>query len=119
MKYLKQLSCILLFSILAEALASLIPLPVPAAIYGIILMLTALCTGLLKPESISETAHFLIDTMPLLFVAPAVNILQNWQIISPQLAPICCITLVSTVIVFAVSGLVTRLMRREEASENG
>ena len=119
MKYLKQLGCILLFSVAAEALAALIPLPIPAAIYGIVLMLGALCTGLLKPEAVSDTAKFLITIMPLLFVAPAVNILQNWGIIAPQLVPICTITMVSTVVVFAVSGLVTKLLRRKEGQDNG
>lgn len=119
MKYLKQLGCILLFSLVAEALAALIPLPVPAAIYGIILLLIALCTGLLKPEAVSDTAKFLIAIMPLLFVAPAVNILKNWGIIAPHLVPICVIMVVSTIIVFAVSGLVTKLLRGKEAKENG
>ena len=34
MKYLKQLVIILLFSFLGELLQELLPLPVPAAIYG-------------------------------------------------------------------------------------
>lgn len=119
MKYLKQLGCILLFSVAAEALAVLIPLPIPAAIYGILLMLTALCTGLLQTQAVSDTAKFLIALMPLLFVAPAVNILKSWGIIAPQLVPICTITAISTVVVFAVSGLVTKLLRGKEAVENG
>lgn len=109
MKYIKQLVIILLFSLTAEALHNLIPLPVPAAIYGIILLLLALCTGALKPTAIGDTAHFLIGLLPLLFVAPAVNILQHWGLIAPQLIPICVITLVSTVVVFLVSGWVTQL----------
>ena len=119
MKYLKQLGWILLFSLVAEALAALIPLPVPAAIYGIILLLIALCTGLLKAEAIADTAKFCIAIMPLLFVSPAVNILKNWGLIAPNLVPICVIMVVSTIIVFAVSGLVTKLLQGKEAKENG
>ena len=81
MKYLKQLLIILAFSLAGEALQALIPLPIPAAIYGIVLLLIALCTGVLKAQAISDTAHFLIGIMPLLFVAPAVNILKNWGVI--------------------------------------
>lgn len=111
MKYLKQLLWILLFSILGECLQALIPLPIPAAIYGIVLLLLALCTGLLKVTAVSDTAHFLISIMPLLFVAPAVNILSHWGIIAPNLVPICIITVISTGIVFFVSGGVTQLIR--------
>ena len=113
MKNLKQLAIVLLFSIVAEALAVLIPLPIPAAIYGLVLLLIALCTGLLKPDHIADTAHFLIGIMPLLFVAPAVSILANWGLVAPQLIPIVVIMSLSTVIVFAVAGLVTKWLRKD------
>ena len=72
MKYITQLLYILLFSGLGELLEKVIPLPIPAAIYGLILLLIALCTGLLKEEKVADAADFLIAIMPVLFVAPAV-----------------------------------------------
>lgn len=117
MKYLKQLLLILLFSLAGEALQALIPLPIPAAIYGLVLLLIALCTGAMKAEAIADTAHYFIGIMPLLFVAPAVNILQNWGVIAPQLVPICVITVISTFIVFIVSGMVTQLLLRKKGGE--
>lgn len=107
-KYIKQLFWILLFSGIGELLQAVIPLPIPAAIYGLVLLLAALCTGLLKAEMIADTARFLIAVMPLLFVAPAVSILGNWNVIAPNAAAIVVIMCISTVIVFAVSGLVTK-----------
>lgn len=118
MKYLKQLFLILLFSVTGEALQALIPLPIPAAIYGLVLLLIALCTGVMKSEAISDTAHFFIEIMPLLFVAPTVNILQNWDLIAPGLVPICIITLISTFLVFIVSGVVTQLLRRKDGEKD-
>ena len=38
MKYIKQFSIILLISFLGEALHALLPLPIPASIYGIVLL---------------------------------------------------------------------------------
>lgn len=120
MKYIKQLLIILLFTLLGELLAAVIPLPIPAAIYGLVLLLAALCTGLLKPEKIAETARFLIRAMSLFFIAPTVNILSYWGMIAPKLVPICVIVLVSTVLVFSVSGLVTKaLLPRKGGEENG
>ena len=115
MKYLLQFFYILLFSMAGEALETLIPLPIPAAIYGIILLFIALSTGLLKEEKIADAAQFLISVMPILFVAPAVQILQHWELISPNIAAICVITVISTVLVFGVSGLVTKwILRKKE-----
>lgn len=120
MKYITQLLYILLFSGLGELLEKVIPLPIPAAIYGLILLLLALCTGLLKEEKIAEAADFLIAIMPVLFVAPAVKILQYWGLIAPNLAAICIIIAGSTVLVFVVSGLVTKWIQgRKGDKANG
>lgn len=113
MKYIQQLLIILTFTLLGEALACLIPLPIPAAIYGLVLLLIALCTGLLKPEKIAHTARFLLSIMPFLFVAPAVNILKYWGIIQSNLLAIAVIVVVSTLLVFAVSGLVAKLLLKD------
>lgn len=118
MKYLKQLFIILAFCLMGQLLQTLIPLPVPAAIYGLVLLLVALCTGLLKPESIADTANFLVQNMGILFVAPTVNILRYWDIISPFAAQIILIIAASTFVVFAVSGLVTKLLLKKGGAQN-
>ena len=112
MKYIKQLLIILAFTLLGELLQAVIPLPIPAAIYGLVLMLIALCTGLLKPDHIADTANFLVGIMPLLFVAPAAKIMAYWGVIKENWLPIIAITVVSTVVVFGVSGLVTKWLRK-------
>lgn len=119
MKYIKQVLIILAFSLLGELLTAVIPLPVPAAIYGFVLLFGALCTGLLKEEMIADTANFLIGIMGILFVAPAVNILSYYEIIAPALVPICVTVVSSTFVVFAVSGLVTQWLQRKEDKAHG
>ena len=120
MKYLKQILIILGFTALGEALAHLIPFPIPAAIYGIALMLIALGTGLLKPHQVKETSDFLISIMPILYVPICVRILEYWGIISSNLVAILTVTVVSTYLVFAVSGLVTQaLLKKKEENDHG
>ena len=118
MKYIKQLLIILLFTLLGELLAYLLPLPIPAAIYGLVLLFLALCTGLLKPEHIDETAQFLLQIMSILFVAPTVGILAQWGLIAPKLVPILVIMIVSTMVVFSVAGLVTRALLRKDGDSH-
>jgi len=64
MKYIRQLGIILLVSFLGELLHYLLPLPVPASIYGIVLLFAALETRLLKADAIRETSSFLLEIMP-------------------------------------------------------
>ena len=48
MKYVQQFSIILLISVIGEILKTFLPLPVPASVYGLVIMLVALLTGILK-----------------------------------------------------------------------
>lgn len=119
MKYLKQLLIILGFSLAGEILQKVIPLPIPAAIYGFLLLFAALCSGLLKEYHIAQTAQLLIAIMPVLFVPPAVNILSHYKLIAETWVGIVTVILVSTVCVFAVSGLVTQALNRRGGKRDG
>ena len=114
MKYLKQVLIILAFTLAGELLAKAIPLPIPAAIYGFILLFAALCAGVLKPEAIGKTADFMVSLLPLLFVAPAVGILEYFDILAPQIRSFIAIVAASTFLTFAASGLVTQWLHKED-----
>lgn len=118
MRYLKQFTIILLISFCGEGLHWLIPLPVPASIYGLLLMLLGLCTGVLKLSSVRETGKFLVEIMPMMFIPAAVGLLESWGVLQPIWVPVVVITLVSTVLVMAVAGLVAQwVIRREGKGE--
>ena len=120
MKYVKQVLIILGFTALGEALAYLIPLPIPAAIYGLVLLFLALWTGFVKPTQVKEVSSFLISILTVFFVAPAVRILEYWGVIAQNVTAIVTVTVTSTFLVFAVSALVTnRLLKGKEGKENG
>ena len=118
MKYLAQFFWILLFCALGELLQAVIPFPIPAAIYGLVLLFLALSLKIIKVEQVADAAHYLISVMGVFFVSPVVNILAYWGVVAPNLGEICVIFVSTTVLVFAVSGFVTRaLLRKEEPHE--
>ena len=63
MKYLSQFCIILGFTFAGEALQRLIPLPIPASVWGLALLFAALCTGIVKPAQVKEVSAFLISIM--------------------------------------------------------
>ena len=71
MRYLSQLCIILGFTLAGEALQRLLPLPIPASVYGLVLLFLSLCAGIVKPEQIRQVSAFLISIMAVLFVSPA------------------------------------------------
>lgn len=108
MKYLLQFTKILILAFISEILHAVLPLPVPASIYGIILLFILLETGLLPLDHIRETGKFLIEIMPVMFIPAAVGLLDVWDLIAPNLAAYAVVTVISTVVVMAAAGLVTQ-----------
>ena len=112
--YLKQSAIIFGFTLLGEALHRLIPLPIPAAVYGLVFLFIALCLKLIKVEQIEKVSNFLLMILPLLFVSPAVNLLESWEILAPQVLSIVLLVVSSTILVFAVAGVISQLLCRKE-----
>ena len=122
MKYLKQLLIIILISFIGEVLNHLIPLPIPASIYGLIILFAGLETKIIPLASVRETGKFLVEIMPIMFIPPAVGVMESWGIIKASWVPYLVITVVTTVAVMAVSGRVTQAVMRKkrtrEVTEN-
>lgn len=118
MNYLRQFCLILFLSFLGELLRAMLPFPVPASVYGLVLMLASLCTGLIKPESVSATADFLIEIMPVMFIPAAVGLLDSWPSLGPIWFPVVAISVLTTVIVMAATGRVTQHMIRRGRKKN-
>ena len=110
MKYVRQLLIILFVSFLGELLKSIIPLSIPASIYGMVLLFLALELKILKVSDIKETSNFLIEIMPLMFVPAGVGLLDSWGALQPIWIQVVVITLISTVIVMGVSGSITQFV---------
>lgn len=120
MKYLKQFTLIILLSFLGELCRHLIPYPIPGSIYGMVLMFTALSLKIVKIENIRDGGYFLTSCLPILFVAPVVNLMDCWDQIKANWLAMVLIVVVSTFITFGISGTVTQwvINRRKAGGED-
>jgi len=120
MKYLKQILIILAFSFMGEILHEVLIFPIPASVYGLVLLFLALVFRLLKVSDLGESAEFLLKNMPVFFIPAAVGLLEYWGTLRKVWLPFCVITVVSTFVVFAVSGWITQaLVCRKRENGNG
>ena len=119
MKYVRQFCIILVFSFLGEILHTLIPLPIPASVYGLLLLLIALCAKIVRVEQVKEAAKFLIEIMPVMFIPAAVGLIDSWHSIASAWLQYIVVTVVSTFVVMAVSGWFTQFVikRGKEAKK--
>ena len=106
-----QFGRILLVCFLAEVLAALLPLPIPASVYGLLLMLAALGLKLIKVEQVKQASSFLVGILPILFLVPAVGIMSLWAELRAFLLPCVLAAVPVTVLVMAVSGLATQWLQ--------
>ena len=110
MKYMKQIALIILFSFLGEVCRALIPLPIPASIYGMVLMFAALALKIVKLEQVKDAGGFMTSILPVLFVAPLVSLMDCWPLLRENLLPLTVIAAVTTVTTFGAAGFVTKWM---------
>lgn len=112
MKLLYEFGIILGMSFFGEVLHALLPLPIPASIYGLVLMLVCLCTKVIKLSQVKIAADFLIDIMPPMFIPGAVGIVVVWADLQEILVPVLVITVVSTIVVMVCTGKVSQAIIR-------
>ena len=118
MKFLHQMCIIVLFSFLGEVCRAVIPFPIPASIYGMILLFAALMLKIIRVEHVRETGNFLTSLLPLLFVAPTVGLMEYWDLLKPVLLPFSLISLLVTALVVAAAGIVTKLTVKKGAKND-
>ena len=105
-------------SFVGEILHAVLPLPIPASIYGLVLMFLCLMLGVIKLSDVHDTACFLIEIMPIMFIPPAVGLMASWDVIQANLVAYLVIAAVTTIVVMAVSGLVTQaVLKRARRGE--
>lgn len=108
MKFIKQFGIILAISFIGEIMNYLIPLPVPASIYGLVLMLLCLHFGIVHIDSVKDSGKFLIEIMPLMFIPAAVGLIESWKTIGSKIGTYLIIMVLSTIFVMIVAGHTTQ-----------
>ena len=119
MRYIRQFTVILLLSFLGEGLHRLLPLPIPASIYGMALLFAGLCTKVIRLEAVRETGRFLLEIMPLMFIPAGVGLMASWDVLRPMVLPAAAVIVLVLLAVFGVSGRVTEGVMGAEKRRGG
>lgn len=112
LKLFKQFIIIIALSFIGELLHALIPFPIPASIYGILLLFMLLERKVLRLDDVNEVSSFLIFIMPLLFVPAAVGLIDAWDELRVSLTAYVTIIVAVTLIVMVATGLITQWFLR-------
>lgn len=106
MQYLIKFLIIVLISFAGELLSYLIPLSVPASIYGFIIMFILLTLKVIKLDYIKPVSDFLLNVIPVSFIAPSAALITVASELRSIFLPLLITATLSTVIVMGIAGMV-------------
>ena len=97
----------------------MLPLPVPASVYGLVLLLAALNFGFVKLDDVKEVGIYLTGIFPLLFVPAAAGVVELGSQLMDLLLPAVLAIVPITALVMAVTGMVAQKCAGRKEHKNG
>lgn len=119
MKYMMQIGIIATLSFIAELLHFFLPLPIPASVYGLVILFVLLCLKVIKLPQVEDVADWMLSVMPIFFIAPSVGLINSFDSIKGQVIPLVFICFISTVVVTALTGLIAQGIIRLQKRKKG
>lgn len=112
MKYVRQFMIIICICFVGEFIKNLLPFPIPASIYGLLILLSLLCLKVIKVSQVKEVSIFLIEAMTLMFIPPSIGIMVSWDSMKSAFIPILLITFISTILIMGSTASIAQFLIR-------
>lgn len=114
MKYIMQVGIISGICCIGELLYMILPLPIPASVYGMIILFCLLTGKIIKLEQVKDVADYLLLIMPIFFISPTVGIITAMPYIKGNVIIVISIMILSTMITGVVTGIVAQWLIRSK-----
>lgn len=114
-----QLAIIFGISFAGEMLNAVLPLPVPASVYGLVILFLLLCTKIVKLEQVEQVSGYLMAIMPVFFIEPTVGIMNSYGLVKGKILPLFTACFLSFGAVIAVTGRISQSMIRYRRKKKG
>jgi len=113
---LRQTGLILAILFAGEGISRLTGIPIPGNVLGMILLLVGLITGLIQLSMIDRITRFLLDHLAFFFIPAGVGLINSLDLLAAQWMGILAVTVLSTVLVMAVTGLTVQFLNGRRSS---
>jgi len=122
MKYIQIIIQILFLFVLfwiGEWIREIFHLMIPGSVIGLVLLFILLISGVIKEKYIRSGANFMMKHLVLFFVPATVGIMDYIDLFKGKGVFLIVITIVSTILVMAVSGFVSQKMQQQKINQQG
>ena len=119
MSILWQVGILFSICLAAQGIAALLPFAFPASVLAMLLVFLLLLSGIIRIRHIKELATWFSQNMGFLFVPACVEVMDYFDLIAENLIPILVIGVVTTLLVFAVTGWTVKALMRLQQRRGG
>lgn len=103
---------LMVFNLLGFALVTLVDLPVPVPVVGLVLMLIFLLVRGSIPDSLAQATSRLLPLLPLLLIPASAGVVQYGALVRNEWLPILLALVISLLVSFAVTPFLFRFFMR-------
>lgn len=112
MHIIRQIAVLFGLCLLGEAVSMLLPIPIPASVISMMLLLGLLLKGWLKLGHIEDVGKFLLSNMAFFFVPIGVSMMEHSALLKETIGPIIVICIVTTILTFGATGMTVELVMK-------
>lgn len=114
LKLFREALIILGIYLFGELLSSLLHLPIPGNILGMIILFILLYTKVVKVENISNVTNFLLDHLAFFFIPAGVGLMASIGIIKATWWQLLVVCLLTTIIIIGTTGVVVQIISKKK-----
>lgn len=109
---LKQFSIILGIFFLGELIQKVSGMPIPGNVTGMLILFFGLYSGVIKLDMIGKISDFFLENLAFFFLPAGVSLITCFTLLEGKWTAILIVSLVSTVVTLAATGLTVQLVKR-------
>ena len=114
MNIMGEIAIIFGICLASEGISALLPIPFPASVLSMLILLALLLSGVVKDRHIRRSCGFFTSNMAFFFIPPCVGILEHVSTLSAVLIPFLIISIITTPLVYLVTAWVIQLMMKAQ-----
>lgn len=111
-----QIGLLYIFYLIGSFIQTTFNLFIPGSVIGLILLFILLITNIIKPFWVESGARFMVNHLVLFFIPPTVGVMHYFDVFSGKGFLLILITIVSTIIVIGVSGMISEFLYKRKIS---
>ena len=119
MGIMAQIGIVLAICLVGEGIAALLPIPFPASVISMLLLMALLLTGVVKERRIQTVSRFLVTNMGLFFIPSLVGTMEYVEVLRAQALPFLAVTFLTTPVVYLAAAWTVQLLMRRSRKEAG